>query len=274
MKISFIIVNYNTRHCLEKCIISLLNNVKNAKFEIIVVNNEEKEISDIIKDANVIPGLCVIEINENVGFGRACNVGAKKATGEILCFLNPDAEVISKNINKIIEEIDNDSSVGVIGPRIMEKSGAVQPWSAGRELTFVDLMRNNLGFPKSKKIWECDEKQHVDWVTGAALFSRKETFHEIEGFDENFFLYFEDIDLCKRVRVSGKKVVHFPHFQIIHAGGESMSSEKKQKEYYYASQDYYFKKHFGTPTSFLVKVCRLVYTKAQHIANKAKQLLR
>lgn len=270
MQLSFIIINYNTRQSLEKCIASVLKKVTNTKFELIIVNNERQKISEIQEKFKNIANLDVIEVSKNVGFGRACNIGAKKAQGELLCFLNPDAEIVSENIHDLIREIKSDLKIGVVGPRIIEENGNIQPWSVGREPGLLDLFRNNLGFLNSKKKWEYPNKQDVDWVTGAALFSRREVFEAVNGFDEKFFLYFEDVDLCKRVRLLGKKIVHFPDFQVMHFGGKSMSSKKKQKDCYYASQDYYFQKHFGRFVSYLVKICRKIQSWFMFVANKEK----
>ncbi len=241
---------------MEKCISSVLTMVNGVKLEIIVVNNDEE---NIVLDGD--ERLKIIEVNENIGFGRACNLGAKEAVGEILCFLNPDTEIISENINDILKEFKNNKEIGVIGPKITEKNGKVQKWITGKELSLWRILKNNFGIIDDEKIWLSKEKQETAWVTGAVLFSRKNLFEKIDGFDEKFFMYFEDIDLCKQVRMKKYKILFFPKFTVRHLGGGSAKNRQTQKEEYYKSQDYYFQKWFGTSMMQLVRILRYFHRK-------------
>lgn len=128
-------------------------------------------------------------------------------------------------------------------------------------MTLWDLIGNNIGFQRSKKIWESKEKIPCDWVSGAALFIRRELFQKLGGFDENFFMYYEDIDLCRRAKKIGSEVIHFPVVEIRHFGGKSFlkNSDGLQKKYFYNSQDYYFKKHFGRKTAFITRLLRKIF---------------
>jgi hypothetical protein len=90
------------------------------------------------------------------------------------------------------------------------------------------------------------------------MFIRKELFEKLKGFDENFFMYFEDVDLCRRVRNLGYKILYYPEFIIKHFGGKSFDSKKEQQELYYKSQDYYFQKHFGKIKVNLLKLIRMI----------------
>ncbi|MDD3498637.1 MAG: glycosyltransferase family 2 protein [Candidatus Moranbacteria bacterium] len=252
-EISFIIVNYKSRNFLEKCADSIGKKAKNFDFEIIIVNNDEKNLE--IESEN-IKNIKILEINKNMGFGASCNRGADKAEGEISCFLNPDAQILSGNLGEILESFKNNKEAGIIGPKVIEKNGDTQKWSAGKEMDLVEVLRSNLGFPRSRKIWESDEETEADWATGAAMFIKKDLFTELGGFDENFFLYFEDIDLCKRARERGKKVIYFPYFKVRHIGGASSANRNNQKKEYYESQDYYFEKWFGRNKKNLVRFLR------------------
>lgn len=248
-QISFIIVNYQSTHYLEKCLGSLLSNSKLIEKEIIIVNNDDSFLS-------VEGDIKVIKSPQNSGFGSACNLGAKEACGKYLCFLNPDTEIISDNFQKIISEFENNEKTGVIGIKLEEENGKTQEWSAGREVNLWDIIGNNLGLKRSKKIWENKTKVECAWVSGACLFIRKELFEKLEGFDEKIFLYFEDIDLCKRAIKLNCKILYFPEIIIKHFGGKSSDSKKEQKKIYYKSQDYYFQKHFGRMQCFLLKTLR------------------
>ncbi len=253
MELSFIIVNYQSREYLEKCIPSIFDCAQNVEFEIIVVNNDKSRIKF---KTTKLEKIKIIEVNENVGFGRGCNLGAKKAQGEILCFLNPDTEIISENISDIIAEFKKNDRVGIIGPKIIEKNGEIQKWIAGEEVNLKKVLKNNLGIIDDKKIWLSEKKQKVAWVTGAVLFGRRKLFEKINGFDEKFFMYFEDIDLCKRMKKSGFDILFFPRFAVRHLGGGSVKNRLVQKKAYYKSQDYYFQKWFGKKSCYLIKFLR------------------
>jgi hypothetical protein len=247
IELSIIIVNYQSAEYLKKCAASIFDRVKNINFEVIVVNNSAEEIADM-------PDFRIINAKENLGFGKGHNLGVKNARGEILWFLNPDTEIITDNIREVLKEFQKVESIGVIGPRLIDEAGEIQTWSAGTYPSIWDLVKNNLGFPASRRIWRSAEKKEADWVSGTALFIKKYLFQKLGGFDEKFFMYFEDIDLGKRVRKAGYKVIYFPVFKIRHFGGKSFKDNKLQKKYYHASQEYYFEKHFGKLKSSLVKL--------------------
>jgi GT2 family glycosyltransferase len=239
MNLSFIIVNYQSEKYLKNCLSSIKEKILNLNYEIIVVNN-----SGIRLEVEPPGEVRVMNTGKNVGFGAANNIGTKEAKGEILCFLNPDTEIISSNINDLLGEFGKDDKLAIIGPRLLTGDNEVQQWSAGAEVTLWDIVLNNFGIKRSKKIWESPGKIGCAWVSGAAMFIQKEVFEKIGGFDENFFMYFEDIDLCKRVRLAGYKVLYFPEFTIKHFGGKSFGiDKKKQKRYYRKSQWRYFKKY-------------------------------
>jgi GT2 family glycosyltransferase len=232
-KTSFITVNFKGEKYIPRCFSSIRKNCPDLNFEIILVNNGDSRPE--IADAKII------NLEKNLGFGNACNQGAKIAQGEILCFLNSDTEILD-NIKKVADLFDNDKGIGIIGPKLITSENKTQYWCAGLETNFWDLVRNKLGYPRSKKIWNSDKSTECDWVSGASLFIRKDIFEKLGGFDEKFFMYFEDMDLCKRARNLGYKVLYFPDWNVKHFGGKSFSSKFKQKRLYYSSLIYYFKK--------------------------------
>ena len=260
MKLSFVVVNYKSEKYLEKCISSIKERVFGVDYEIIVVNNDSKTNLE----ARLPNKIKLINNGKNSGFGAACNVGAKQAQGEILCFLNPDTEIISENITELIQEFNKDNKLAIIGPRLVcnqELSSSykelssfkTQWWCAGKEVTIWSIIMNNLGYKRDKAVWESREKIECAWVSGAAMFVRKSIFlnppHSpfgkgggLGGFDEKFFMYFEDIDLCRRARQAGYKVLYFPNLVVKHLGGKSFLDKKEQKKYYYKSQFRYFRK--------------------------------
>jgi len=253
--LSIIIVNYQSRMYLEKCLASIYAKISSrVSFEIIIINNDLQE--DVVGLEAIFPEVRIIQNSRNNGFGGANNLGAKEMKGEILFFLNPDAEIVSDNISLILKQFRDNPILGVLGSRLIAPNGKVQKWSAGSDVNLWSILKNNLKLSWDKKYWYSQKTSEVSWVAGTALFIRQELFFQLGGFDERFFLYFEDVDFCKRARNLGKKVVYFPQFSILHHGGKSFSLKESQKKSYYQSQDYYFRKHFGFFQSKLLKILR------------------
>jgi GT2 family glycosyltransferase len=257
-KLSVIIVNYQSEQYLRKCLESLFACDWGINFEIIVVNNDKKERLTEIK--NKFPFVTLINSSRNNGFGAACNLGVKHSQGDLLFFLNPDTEIID-SLRPIINLFEKNPEIGVVGPKLLGENGEVQAWSAGVEISLGDLIRNNLGFSRSKKIWESSVVRETAWISGAALFVSRENFFKVGGFDENFFMYFEDNDFCRRIKKSGKKLLYFPKAVVLHRGGKSLQDPQKQKTYFFASQDYYFQKRFGKWQVFWLKLLRKIFLK-------------
>lgn len=262
MQISFIIVNYKSLEYLNNCLKSILDKARDVSFEIIIVNNDEEKLSGFENEV-----IKTIEINTNIGFGKAHNIGVSKSKGELVCLINPDTEMVSGNLDEIIEKFNNNPDIGIVGPKIIQKDSIargnkksnIQEWSTGVDLDIYELLRSKFGISKSKKIWQSDKELEVDWVTGAYMFIRKESFLKVGGFDEIFFLYYEDLDLCKRIKKIGKKNIYMPSFQVEHLGGKSSNSLFKQKLEYFKSQEYYYKKWFSFPAQFLLKFFTFFY---------------
>jgi len=252
-KLSIIIVNYKSKDFLEKCIISACKKINsNIPFEFIIVNNDTVEKIDFISEK--YSNVKIINNKENVGFGAGNNIGAKEAQGEFILFLNPDAEIISNNLENVFKQFSSNEKIGALGSGLLNSSDDVQVWSSGLEINLLNLILNNLGFLKSKKIWESKEKVFTDWVSGAAMFTKRSFFKEVGGFDEDYFMYFEDMDFCRRIRENGQKVLYFPEFQVKHMNGKSYNSERSQKKDYYNSQEKYFKKHYGNFSYYTIKL--------------------
>jgi hypothetical protein len=229
---------------LEKCVASVYKKLVDfPSWEIIIINNDENQsISELNIDFSRIK---IIEHQKNIGFGSGINLGAKIAEGEFLLILNPDTEILSENIGSVIGEFEKNNEIGIIGGGIVDGKNSWQQWSAGKEISFFNLIKNNLGFHKSKSIWNNLKTTECDWVAGTAMFIRKKFFKEIGGFDGNFFMYFEDMDLCRRARKANKKIIYFPGFKVLHENGGSYMEEDqfRQKRNYYDSLLYYFKKN-------------------------------
>jgi hypothetical protein len=259
-KLSIIIVSYNSKKNLEKCIKSIYNKLDDSfEWEVIVVNNDKNEnLLEIQKKFDLIK---LVDSYKNLGFGAGGNLGAKSSTGDLLFFLNPDTEIMLNDTKNIFQKFKTDKNLGIIGAGIFDKEGKKQKWSAGKEISFFNLIKNNLGFSGSKKIWSSSKEIECDWVSGTAMFVRKELFEKVGGFDKAFFMYFEDMDLGKKVRNLGKKVLFYPNFRVFHKGGESWDDFKLQKKHYYDSMEKYLKKHFKFFSLLITKFVRKNFLK-------------
>jgi len=250
--LSVIIVNYNSREYLQSCLASIYSKMRDFPVEVLVINNDAQPL-----DPSVFkPNLKILEINNNVGFGTACNAGAAMSTGEIFLFLNPDTQIISENFSDLLKKFDSDKKIGAIGPKIISSEKTIQEWSFGEEVTILNLIKNHI-FPK--KDFPKKDFFETNWISGAAFFIRKDLFKQLRGFDEDFFMYFEDVDLCKRIRQQSFKVCCFHNSEIMHSSGGSFKKTKIQKSLYRKSQDIYFLKHLGKLSFFLLKIFQKLY---------------
>lgn len=240
--VSLIFVNYRSVQCLAMALESLFSfEREDAFFEIIVVNNDSSE-SGALQDLQRTFPFLLIESSENTGFGRGCNLGAKRARGAILGFINPDVLWMGTYLRKIAAVFDESRQMGVLGMALLDMKRRPETWSVGEEPNFIRLFLNNF-FPVRRAVWPNQKSFFSDWVSGGALFVRAVLFTEIGGFDERFFLYFEDVDLCKEVRRRGFSVRYCPQFPLTHLGGKSQVSRQLQKKHFYDSQKKYFEKH-------------------------------
>lgn len=227
--ISIIIVNYYTRHFLSDCLASLSHL---SEYEVLIIDNHSQDVSDFQSD-----WVKVVHNTENIGFARAANQAARQAQGEWLFFLNPDTK-IQGDITHVLHSCSD--SVGIVGFALEGQHGR-QTHQYGffpQIVHFFSGMHYTL--PADRETW-C----YADWVSGAALAVRREIFHQVKGFDPQFFLYYEDIDLAKRVLKEGFQVIWTPEQTVWHQEGGAQRSLWKMKHRYYQSQRQYLVKWEG-----------------------------
>ncbi len=254
MNVSVIIVNYKVGDKVIRCVNSINENTQKVSYEIIVVDNsKENKLRDGLKKFKNVK---YIDAKGNLGFGKGNNLGASKATGKYLLFLNPDTEVKKDAINILFDFLENKSHAGIVSPLILQRSGEPLDRQGYKELnllngifTFSWLRKK---FPKlgvsqyySLKEWNKKPVLKVKTVYGAALMILKETFDKVLGFDEDFFLYFEENDLSKRVRKLGLDLYINSNSKIIHEVGKSTEQLTTRDKYFERSRFLYYKKHFG-----------------------------
>ncbi|MCC5603687.1 glycosyltransferase family 2 protein [Nostoc favosum] len=247
--VSIILVNYNGADVLIDCLNSLEKFIPKDNCEIILVDNNSQDNSIDIVD-NKFPGIKLIKLPKNVGFGAGNNAGAKVAKGEFLLLLNTDTILTNKILPHLIELMSVNQDVGVIGTKLIFPDGSFQisfsPEIGIKGEFKAKKLHNNAENKSDFNIIEKDfqDIKEVDIVVGAAFFIRANLFNLVGGFDEKFFMYFEDSDLCQRVRNEGYKIIYTPHISLIHIRGHSVKKiSNKMSVEYRRSQIYYYHKH-------------------------------
>jgi len=247
MKFSVVIVDYASWPLTLRCVESLYA-TGYEDFEIVIVDNDRPEPPQIPHPARVIRN------KENLGFARACNQGIYASSGDLLVLVNPDALVEGDFFGRVKAFFEENPAVGLAGPRVLDADGRVQ-LSARRELSMVSglLGRTSLLtrlFPSStlvKKqfpaVTELTGPTAVDWVSGACMVVRRRALEEVGSLDERFFMYFEDADLCRRVREAGWSVYYLPEIEARHQGGGSTRSRPHAVWRLHKSAFLYHRKH-------------------------------
>jgi len=238
--ISLIFVNYHSAWQLSLALKSLFLLEESKSFEVIVVNNDPRE-RFVLEYLQKNLSFLLIQNIENKGFASAANHGARFASGQILGFINPDTLWCQPTLAKIQNLFFTEKKLGVFGMTLLDSEREHEKWSGGKFPSLAMLLLNNLSPFSSRRTAE--EKEFFEWVSGGGFFISRSIFEELEGFDENFFLYFEDADLCLRVRKAEYAVMREPYMPLIHTGGKSSSSLTVQKKYFYESQKKFFRKN-------------------------------
>lgn len=252
MTFSIIIINYNTARLTLNCLNSLYWHSDFSDLEIIVVDNASAAADFAVLKEGISSPVKLIKSESNLGFAGGNNLGAKYANGKYLFFLNSDTIIKEDIFPAILRTFSKDEKVGIVSPRLINKDGSSQakaygPFPSLGYLLYKNLIsRHDNDFPK-----------RIDWVSGAALFIRKDFFDLIGGWDNKFFLYLEDVDLCWMVKKLGYKIRLDNSIEIIHLQGGSSSASRIKQQYYYNSQQYLFKKHYGFLSVLILLLIRL-----------------
>ena len=245
--LSIIIINYNTEGFLNRCLITVASQ-SNVNSEVIVVDNASQDNSlDIVK--NNFPWVNLKANKRNLGFARANNQALKTCKGKYVYFLNPDTEVREGAFGKIVEFMDSYPDVGLAGTRILNPDGSLQSSTEQR-------------YPgeKYEKRGLKDLKGNIAWVLGASMVGRRDIVDRLAGFDERFYIYGEEQDLCLRVRKEGWAIGCIPDAVIVHWGGKSERDNppievwKKKFE----AELLFYKKHYSKKAIRAIKRANII----------------
>lgn len=253
--LSIIILTYNSQNYIERLIESLFKflkkEIQTQRIEIIVADNNSKDKTlDIVKKYKEIK---IIENRENLGFSRGINLGVGKSKGEYIAVINPDTEFKKGNIFELIDLFKKDRKIGVAAGRIINTNGKYEK-SAGRFLKTFEIFLMSLGLDELFGIRVSPKKTtEVDFVNGAFMIVRKDLFEKLSGFDENLFMYLEDMEFCYRAKKKGYKIIFDPKIEIIHHSHGSSSRSFAIKNIFKGLL-YFQKKHGSYFSYFMVRL--------------------
>jgi GT2 family glycosyltransferase len=228
--LSILIVTYNSRPLIGTLLAGLARQLDGLDAEVVLVDNASHDgTADAVAEHH--PWVRLVRSAQNLGFAAGNNLAARHATGRVLLLLNPDALPARGCVARGLALMDSDPGVGLAGARLLADDGATQPSAR----MFPSLMQEAIvlsglaaRFPKSRWFGRLDRTwanpasaAPVDWVPGAFALVRRDLFDQLGGFDERFFLYYEEVDLCRRIHAAGYRVQYWPELRVQHIGGVS-----------------------------------------------------
>lgn len=263
--LSILILNYKTKTATTRCLESIVKHYKteleSEKIEILVLDNgsDDNSFEELKKLEKKIPALSVFESRENLGFGNGLNYLSKKSRGKYLLFLNSDTVVEDSGINLMTSFMERHPEAGIVGAKLTLENGEIEP-SIGKFYTLFNLFFMLLGLQRFGLVRYSSQKEKaVDWVSGGAMMTKKDLFEKVGGFDNHFFMYIEDMELCYRLKGQSSKVFYFPNITIIHSQHGSSDRQYAILNIYQGIL-YFYKKHYSYPEYLLAKT--LLFAKA------------
>lgn len=255
--VSVIYVNWNSAEEILSSVDSVRKRTGSVSYEIIVVDNQSAEGVDGLDGK----GIRLIRNDRNAGFGTACNIGARRASGEFLFFLNPDTLLENDVLGELCSFLRGHPEAGGAGPLVLEEDGTIH-FGAGRSFPslaneFLEHTTIAFRFPRNRilgrpliSFWDHASTRPVDTLLGAAMMFRRSLFERIGGFDERFFLYYEETDLCKRVWDAGRLIYYVHTARLLHKGKRStlkFYGEVDRMVFEYLESAWkFFRKHQGS----------------------------
>jgi GT2 family glycosyltransferase len=280
MQLSVIILNYNVRYFLELCVLSVQKAIQNLDAEIIVIDNNSSDDScAMIKQR--FPNIKLIENKENLGFPKGNNIGVKEAKGEFICILNPDTVVAEDTFEKVLSFVSSrarhpersrgtSDDLGIVGCKLIDgtgnflpesKRGVPTPWVAFTKIFGLYKISNVFGKYYAQHLTE-NQTGKVDILVGAFMVMKRELYNELGGFDENCFMYADDIDLSYRALFLKKQNYYFHETTVIHYKGESTVRDETYMKRFQEAMNFFYKKHFNYSFffTFFMKIGSFVFS--------------
>ena len=268
--VSVVVVSYNVRELLGRCLRSLAAAAPGRTLEILVVDNGSSD-GTVETVQREFPDVTLIANAANRGFTAANNQATAVAHGTTLLYLNPDTEVRPGALEAMLAHLEEDPHVGVVGPRLSFPDGRTQssrrrfptPLTALVESTIVQRWWPACPVLDWYYVMERsdEETQDVDWLYGACLLVRRDVIETVGAFDERFFMYSEEVDLCRRIRDRGWRVVYVPAARVVHYEGRSSEQDlARRAQNFHESKCRYVEKHFGPSVGRALRIFLLAQT--------------
>lgn len=239
--LTIIIVSFNARPDLERCLESLHAAPPVTPHAVVVVDNASTDGS--ADAARRWPDVRVIEAGANIGFARANNIGIRSSSGTNILLLNSDTVVPAGAIDGLVAELDRDPSIAGVGPRLVDGDGGAE-LSFGRMIGPLNEFRQKRLLKSGAIDALTRRRQYPDWVSGACLLVRRADAEAVGGLDERYFMYTEDVDFCAAMRARGRRILFAPEIEVVHLRGRSAASAPAAtREHYRRSQLAFYKKH-------------------------------
>ncbi len=252
--VSVVIVNFNAGEHLRTCIESLVQHLDGLTWDGVVIDNASSDGSpELVVDLSA--NVRLVRNSTNVGFGRAVNQGIAASTGDLVLLLNPDCKVLPGLVEGLRTELEAHNRCAIVGPRVLDADGALQGSARGDPTFFTGLFGRSTLLTRllpgsapartnvrtTEALESGQSSVEVDWVSGACMLVRREALEGVGGFDERFFLYWEDADLCIRLRHAGFHIRYVPGAEVIHHVGQSSRSaqELSIREFHRSAYLYY-----------------------------------
>ncbi len=260
MELSIIIVSWNTCDLLQACLESVYRNAPDCLFEVLVVDNASKDGSlEMVRGR--FPRVVVLSNTRNLGFASANNQAIAISSGRYILLLNSDTVVMPGALEKLIEFFEQHPRAGAAGGHLLNPDGSLQ-YSCSPSPTLRSEARRLLRMPGVRtdgyypmETWDLHKYHEVDVLLGACLMLRKEVLNTVGVLDETYFMYSEEVDLCRRVQLAGWKLFWVPNAFVLHHGGQSTGQiADKMFLQLYKSKLHFIRKHYGSLHGFLYKI--------------------
>jgi N-acetylglucosaminyl-diphospho-decaprenol L-rhamnosyltransferase len=261
-ELAVVVVNYNAGEYLSRCLRSVFASSGDLSLDVAVVDNGSRDGSATAAAA-ANPRARLVENESNLGFAAGANVGIRATEAPFILFLNPDAEIVSGTLASLVKVADERPDAGAVGPLVRNPDGTIQPSARRVPRTFEALMHAFLGpvepgNPWTRAYtmadWDRTTEREVEWISGSAMLLRRRALHDVGVFDEGYFMYVEDVDLCTRLRRSGWAVMFSPELEVIHEMGVSARGQSRRMAGEHSRSIYrYFSKHRAHGPAVLLK---------------------
>jgi GT2 family glycosyltransferase len=250
-----IVVSYNDRENIGRCLSSIRTGSEGSAAEVIVVDNASSDGSPDLVAAD-FPSVRLIRSTENLGFARANNLAIRRSRGELILFLNTDAALQEGTLAALLAELRRNPRTGIVGPALVNDRGGFQVSFGGRVGFLSELFRKTvLNRYWARRLRRDRTRRKAGWVSGACFLARRRALEAAGFFDEDFFLFFEDIDLCRRVGRAGWEVVFLPEARAFHKGGATTAPRRlRSRLAYRESQILYYRKHASRFSQLLLRL--------------------